>query len=126
MKKAVSSLMIIVLSAFIIFQVSCVKDVGPLPRVAVSPTFCDSANVKFSTDINPIIQANCAVFGCHDATTAQNGYDFSQGYSSIDTARIRARVLDGAINGWMPQAGPLPLLDRQKIECWLKDGAPNN
>ena len=128
MKKITFYSIIFLAGLIFIFQYSCIKETGPLPTLPTTPSqsFCDSANVKFGADINPIIQANCAISSCHNTATMQNGIDFSIGYAAIDTARIRARVIDGAINGWMPNTGPLPLLERQKIECWLKAGAPNN
>ena len=115
----------IVVAAFSVFYFSCAKDTGKLPSLPItSQTFCDSLGVRFSTDINPIIQTNCVNPGCHFAGGGSSGTDISS-YSLIDTARIRARVLDGNPS-YMPQAGILPLLERQKIECWLKTGAPNN
>lgn len=99
---------------------------GTLPKTPTVPSqsFCDSADVKWSTDIQPIINTNCAISGCHNISAA-GGVNFTPGYSAVDTARIRARVLDGNPS-YMPQAGQLPLLERKKIECWLKEGAPNN
>jgi hypothetical protein len=112
-------------SLFFLFYFSCTKEKGkPSSTSGVTQSFCDSLNVKFSTDINPLIQSNCALPGCHNATAA-GGVDFTPGYSSIDTSRIRARVLDGNPS-FMPPGNPLPTIDRQKIECWLKAGAPNN
>lgn len=113
---------------FIIFYGSCTKDKGMLPfSSGVSQSLCDSLNVKFSSDINPIIQNNCAVSGCHTSSAMAGGIDYSIGYAAIDTGRIRARVLVGPpANSWMPPAGPLSASDREKIECWIKDGAHNN
>lgn len=109
---------------------SCVKEAGPLPKT-LSKTLCDSLNVKYSTDILPIIQTQCVNPGCHDPGSAINysGYDLTT-YAALksyaDLGRIRARVIDGAVNGWMPTSGPLPGSDLQKIDCWLNAGAPNN
>lgn len=113
------------LCAFFLVYFSCTKEKGKLPSApGVTQSLCDSLNVKFSTDINPLIQSNCAIPGCHDASSA-GGFDFTPGYSAMDTARIRARVLDGNPS-FMPPGNPLPTSERQKIECWLKAGAPNN
>ena len=123
-KKSILSSIAFLLIVVSVSYFSCVKDVGPLPQV---PTQCDSLNVTWTTDIQPIIQTNCVNPGCH-ASGGSGGVDMSQGYSQIDTARIRARVLDGNPS-FMPNppvTSPLPLSDRQKIECWLKAGAPNN
>ncbi len=112
----------------VITYYSCMKDKGRLPS-PVSATLCDSLNVKYSVDIQPIIQAQCVNTGCHSAGGGSSGYDIST-YTLLksfaDQGRIDARVIDGATNGWMPNTGPLPVSDRQKIDCWLKAGAPNN
>ncbi len=125
-KKFTLSFITFLLMLVSVSYFSCVKEMGPLPTIPTTPTqtFCDSANVKFSADINPIIQTKCAVLGCHNASAA-GGVNFIPGYSAIDTARIRARVLDGNPS-YMPPGIPLPLTERKKIECWLKEGAPNN
>ena len=128
-KRLIPLILICFMALIIISYNSCVKDVGPLPKISSAPvqTFCDSLNVKWSTDIQPIINTNCVNPGCHAAGGGSTGVDLSS-YSFIDTARIRARVLDGNPT-YMPRppiTSPLPLLDRQKIECWLKAGAPNN
>ena len=85
-------------------------------------------NVKFSTDINPIIQARCVTPGCHAAGGGTSGYDLSD-YINIkpyaDQGRIRARVIDGKPS-FMPKGGKLPSSDLQKIDCWLQKGAPDN
>lgn len=126
MKKITFYSIICLVGLTFISHYSCIKERGPLPKLPTAPSqsFCDSADVKWSADIQPIINTNCVNPGCHAAGGGSTGVDLST-YALIDTARIRARVLDGNPS-YMPQAGPLPLLERQKIECWLKAGAPNN
>ena len=113
---------------FAVLYYSCVKDSGRRP--APSPlTLCDSLNVKYSTVIDPIIQTKCVNNGCHSAGGGTSGYDISTYQllkSFADKGRIRARVIDGLTNGWMPNTGPLSVSDRQKIDCWLQAGAPDN
>lgn len=124
-KRSIPMVLICLLAVITVSHNSCIKDVGPLPQAPlVSQTLCDSLDVKFSTDINPIIQLQCVNTGCHAAGGGSTGVDLST-YALLDTARIRARVLDGDPS-YMPQGGALPLSDRQKIDCWLKAGAPNN
>ena len=127
-KKYAFSALIFFIALISLSYYSCVKDTGKLP-VPVSHTLCDSLNVKYSTDIAPIIQTACVNTGCHAAGGGSSGIDIST-YpllkSFADQGRIRARVIDGATNGWMPNTGPLSVADRQKIDCWLNAGAPNN
>lgn len=37
----------------------------------------DLKSICFESEILPVIQANCTSAGCHDATTAADGYDFT-------------------------------------------------
>lgn len=119
--------LIIFLFSLVLFFPSCVREQGPLPK-KISKTLCDSLNVKFATDINPIIQMQCVSGGCHEAGGGTSGYDLSD-YTNLkpyaDQGRIRARVIDGKPT-FMPKSGKLPSSDLEKIDCWLKAGAPNN
>ena len=126
MKKGIVFSSIACLTALvIILQNSCVKDIGPLP-VKVSVAFCDSLNVKYSSDINPIMITYCATKASCHGTGASAG-DFST-YGGVqpfaNDGELRDRVL---VVKDMPQGGPL-LADSllQKIDCWLQKGFPNN
>ncbi|MBI3501569.1 MAG: hypothetical protein HY063_07230 [Bacteroidetes bacterium] len=127
MKKILFALFVIL---FFVLQNSCVKDVGPLPRIqnVTPPGFCDT--ITWTKSIQPIIQTSCINPGCHNPSAGNySGYDLTT-YALVkakaDAGRIQARVIDGNVNGWMPQAGPLPQTQRDKISCWLQAGAPNN
>src|ERR1051326_3312698 len=86
------------LLVFFILQNSCIKEVGPLPRksIQVSPTLCDSLNVKFSVDIQPIIQNQCQS-GCHNAGgVAPTDYsNFSTFQSDALSGVLWQRINDG-------------------------------
>ena len=126
MKKGVIfSILTLSLGFVIISHFSCVKDIGPLPT-KITVAFCDSLNVKYSTDINQIMITYCATKASCHGTGASAG-DFStyggvQPYAS--DGELRDRVL---VQKDMPQGGPL-LADSllQKIDCWLQKGFPNN
>ena len=127
MKKGIIfSVLSLSLGFLIISHFSCVKDVGPLPA-KITIAFCDSLNVKYSTDINQIMTTYCSTTkaSCHGPFSS-NG-DFSnyaglQPYANNGSLRDRVLVLKD-----MPQGGP-PLADSllQKIDCWLQKGFPNN
>lgn len=122
------SRIIFLLVAFSIAYYSCVKEIAPLPRTAPL-VLCDSLNIKYSVHIQPIIQTACLDPGCHSVGGGSSGYDLSS-YAllkaKVDDSTFVRRVLQGDVYGWMPTSGALPLADRQKINCWIKDGAPNN
>ena len=89
------------LIAFSMSYYSCVKEVAPLPAPK-SVTICDSLNVKYSIDIQPIIQTHCVNPGCHSAGGGSSGTDISSYQllkSYADQGRIRARVIDGTMDG---------------------------
>ena len=89
-------------------------------------SFCDTTNVTWSADIQPLISTNCAISGCHvpgfqtpDLTTYANVK------AAADIGAIKARAIDGDPSP-MPPSGLLPKCDRQDLQTWLDAGAPNN
>lgn len=99
-----------------------------LPEPIVTPvTFCDSLQVTFSGHVNPIIQQNCAISGCHVQGGTGNG-DFTT-YAGlkphIDAGRFRHSVIEGN-TPVMPPTGQLPVEQLRVLDCWLNNGAPNN
>jgi predicted CXXCH cytochrome family protein len=86
---------------------------------------CDTATVKYSTFIKPLMDNQCV--SCHSATGSQSDY-------VLDTYEaVKISATDGALvlrtndtGSPMPQSGLLPACDRSKIEAWVKAGAPNN
>lgn len=87
---------------------------------------CDTANLSFATDIQPIINSNCATAGCHDATTKSFGHDLSS-YNGVVTSVNSGRFL-GAIRHEanflpMPKNGlKLPECEMNKIQAWVSQG----
>ncbi len=90
---------------------------------------CETENMKFSANIQPILVANC--YSCHsNANMSISGISL-EGYSNV-----KARVDDGRLVGAithaagftpMPQGGPkLSDCNINKIKSWVASGAPNN
>lgn len=83
------------------------------------------AGAQFSA-VRTIVQANCAVSGCHDATTQQSGINFNVDCQIVaQSARIKVRAVDQA--GTPSQMPPPPrpalsLSDRQAINDWVAAG----
>lgn len=115
------SCMVVLLS---VSYYSCTKDVARLPFI-VPQSFCDSLNVKYSTDIKPIMLANCATTGCHDGSGGApldlNTYADLKTFS--DNGLLKSRVFDMKD---MPPTGPLADSLLQKLKCWMDAGAQNN
>jgi hypothetical protein len=110
---------------------SCTKDTASKSSTAGAAS-CDSTKVSFTRDIQPVFVASCAVAGCHDGTTKQNGYDFSQ-YIDTKTAGQSGQLvctLQGASSSCggirMPEgADPLPDSVITKVKNWTTGGYCN-
>jgi len=106
---------------------SCTYDKSDEPQ----PEVCDSLNVSYSTDIMPIIMLNCAIsFACHVKGGSAPG-DFmiyADLKAKADNGTLKNRVV--VLKDMPPiySNGPTSLADSsiQKIDCWIKDGAPQN
>lgn len=90
---------------------------------------CDTTNLSYATDIEPIMSTNCAIAGgCHDATAKSFGYDLSN-YDGVKAAGGIARFL-GAIkheSGISPMPkGRAKLGDCEisKVSAWINAGMP--
>jgi hypothetical protein len=119
---------------------SCTKDKGKGPVANTTTTTTTGATtgttvtepcdtVSYKKHIEPIINLNCAISGCHDATASGGAIltSYALVKDKADAGRIKARVLDG-VNGFMPSGDPdgLPQNQKDLIKCWLDKGARNN
>ena len=114
----------------------------------------DDMGVKLSTDVQPILTANCALSGCHVGANPQEGMNLSQGMMFSNTVNVRSRQsamdrvepsqpdfsylvhkiqgtqLDPGVGGQfnrMPRnADPLPQSQIDIIRLWITEGAKNN
>lgn len=78
--------------------------------------------IKLASNVQPIINQNCAVSGCHGGSQSPN---LTTAAAIVtNAANIKART--GAKT--MPPAGRTPLSqsDIDLISCWVDDGALNN
>jgi hypothetical protein len=81
------------------------------------------SGISFQADIKGIIDTSCAKSGCHVQGGA--GPINMTSFNTIKNAAaaIKARTQDGT----MPKDGPpLTQAEKDKIACWVDDGAPNN
>lgn len=87
---------------------------------------CAGLTPTYTTDIKAIVDANCAVSGCHNSTTKANGMDLST-YEKVKNESSKNRFL-GAIqhlSGFkaMPKdRAKLSEANIQKISCWVQNG----
>jgi hypothetical protein len=89
------------------------------------PGVCDTTAVKYSAYIKPLMESQCT--GCHSPTGTVpdyplHTYDAVKVY--VDNGLLVERIND--IDSPMPQAGLMPICDRNKVEAWVKAGALND
>lgn len=57
---------------------------------------CSPDSIYFALQILPILQSNCAMSGCHDAASAQDGVILTDYTNVMNTADVRPFDLDGS------------------------------
>ncbi len=98
---------------------------------------CSPDTMYFDKDILPILASNCAVSGCHDAITKEEGINLSDYQSTINSGIIKVGNPSGSdliesIQETKPdkKMPPPPRTaisanDLAKLEKWIKQGAKN-
>lgn len=98
-------------------------------------TPCDPDVIYFSQQILPILRSNCAMSGCHDAITEEDGVNLTSYQKIIETADVRAFDLNGSdlyevltdddVEDRMPPSPNIPLTSTQVqlIADWILQGA---
>ncbi len=88
--------------------------------------FCDVTAVTYSGTIQPLLQGNCAVPGCHVAGGQSPDLSTYNGVrATAEQGLLEARAVLGTPSS-MPPSGLLPDCDRRRLDAWIKAGAPNN
>ena len=124
-KKAMALLGL--LTSSIILVIGCSKASEDELTSPTSPS-CDTVNMTYSTDIQPILQANC--YSCH-------GNGMIEGGITLDTyAGVKAVAENGLLIGTITHAagyppmpdggGKLSECDINKIQDWINRGASND
>jgi hypothetical protein len=104
---------------------SCYND---KEEILYPETVCDTAAVKYSTTILPIISSNC--FSCHGGNTPSAGIRLDS-YSGLQSQAANGKLW-GAVShntsfSPMPKnAAKLSPCNLSKIKKWLDAGYPNN
>lgn len=82
-----------------------------------------TTGIDYENDIKQILNANCAVSGCHVSGGSAPMALGTFAAASPHAAAIKTQVLSNN----MPKGGP-PLSQelKDKIACWVDDGAPQN
>lgn len=102
---------------------SCTDDTG-------SSNDCAGVVATYSTTVKSVLDASCALAGCHSGTTPANGFNFSNYTGAKAVATSSGEKLICAINqsgncSPMPQGGSkLDANTIKLITCWVDAGAP--
>ena len=78
------------------------------------------SGISYTASIDPIIEKNCAISGCH------NGSQFPdfRNFNNIQANAAQIKTLTG--NRTMPENGSLTQAEIDMIACWVDDGAADN
>ena len=107
--------------ALVLTLIQCTKD-------SLDTVTCTGTTPTYAADIKAIMDASCALSGCHNATTKQSGYDLSSYAGTISAAGKTAFL--GSIqhkSGYdaMPKgASKLSDANLTKIACWVQNSTP--
>lgn len=83
---------------------------------------CKPGEVSYDLNIKLIIDANCAISGCHVAGTGRKDLSMYEGVKDIvDDGRLNDRVI---VQKDMPPSQPLSKCDIAKIDEWIQLGGP--
>ncbi|WP_395768998.1 c-type cytochrome [Aquirufa sp.] len=100
------------------------------PPIAVN---CSPDTVYFKQKILPLIVSNCAMSGCHDAISKQDGViltDYTNIMREVKISNPAGSDLYKSLietrEDRMPPAGPLSTENINNVLTWIKQGAKNN
>ncbi len=90
-----------------------------------SDNSCEIEYVKYSIDIEPIINKSCAITSCHVAVGTGNGVfdSYEEVKRKVDNGSFENRVI---VQQNMPPNGVLSKCELDQIQAWLNQEAPNN
>lgn len=106
------------------FLQSCTK--ANVSQYAVPGTCSDT--ISFAAKIQPLIMANCATGGCHDASTQQSGYNLTTHANIAGNAQIILSSMrwESGITPMPYQMSQLPDSLIQQFSCWVNQGTLDN
>ena len=117
-KPSTSVKRLFAVTTIFVFSYACKKNPD------ISPIDCSGPAKSFANDVQPVIQASCAInSGCH-ASGSNNGPGSLLNYSQIFNSRSDIR--SSVASGHMPLNGTLTETERNAILCWIDSGAANN
>ncbi|HRG34313.1 MAG: hypothetical protein JNK69_03720 [Saprospiraceae bacterium] len=114
---------LVLIAGLMLTYSSCSDDTG-------SSNDCAGVVATYSTTVKSVLDASCALAGCHSGTTPANGFNFSNYTGAKAVATSSGEKLICAINqnsncSPMPKGGnKLDVNTIKLITCWVDAGAP--
>lgn len=119
-----------------IYNTSCTSDQLPEP---MPDDICDTHNATYNGDVKAIVDATCALAGCHVSGGGAPGnfeaYEGLAEFANDAPNGLRDRVIvlrndpdNGMPPDWSTNPGPIDLTDEQFeiFQCWVDSGYPEN
>jgi hypothetical protein len=122
-------LSIVLISSLFVLVISCSKSSEDKLNGNTGST-CDTVNMKYTTDVVPILQANC--YSCHgEGNTAGSGGISLDSYDNLkqyaDNGILAGNITHAAGYVAMPYGLPkLPDCEINTILDWINRGSQNN
>jgi hypothetical protein len=110
-------------SLMLLLIIGCDKKVAKQAVVTPASIKCDT--ITFNKHIEPIINFNCAIPGCHVSGFSSGDFTSYAGLNvKVTGGQFKNRVFSASAP--MPPSGKLPQNQLDIIQCWLDSGAPSN
>jgi hypothetical protein len=93
---------------------------------------CDTTTAKYATFVQPLMNAQCATSGCHNAASAAAGanlgtYTATKAYITNSKAFFLGSIKHTSGYSQMPKGGStMAACDIKKLETWINAGMLNN
>lgn len=87
---------------------------------------CDTTNIRYSVEIKQILADKCN--SCHlESSPSYSGIPYET-YDQFREVAQNGKLVDriNSLSAPMPQTGLMDKCNREKLEAWVKAGAPNN
>lgn len=102
---------------------SCYKD--NKESMYPSTALCDTSNVTWPNNIQPLVNNSCATSGCHDANGV-GGYALNT-YAGVKRMVDDQKFITVMVNGTMPKGGSkMDDCSINKVRAWINRGALQN
>jgi hypothetical protein len=153
MKKILIAICLVAALALLLMP-ACRHELGPLPLLPIDPTDttvvipppddpidttglpCDPDTVYFQNQILPLLVSNCAMSGCHDVQSHEEGV-ITTDYAHIrqkvtpfspNQSKIYKAIIDTDPGDRMPPppAAPFTTAQINLLKKWIEQGALNN